>query len=158
MNLYYNFIYGGVKEVNEQSMTLTLNLWININWKDERLVPQENSSESKHLKWGKNQILKHIWKPTLQIKNLIDFQRIDVDTKAEEIYLQNQKGIVWVTMTYHAAIKTGCNMNFEKFPFDEQFCDFLVGTDSGTAEVLKTQGGIHKPRGQGQKIIKNDHK
>lgn len=84
-----------------------------------------------------------IWKPDLHIQNLIHFENIGISKKQHETFLQSIDNEADITQTYHGVISTSCQMDFLKFPFDEQSCDFVIGTDSGDENVLNYQTFIN---------------
>lgn len=51
LTITVTFVFGGVKDVDEKSLLMTLNLWMNLNWKDPRLVTKyKNDINNEHIK------------------------------------------------------------------------------------------------------------
>lgn len=129
-------VMEGIRDVDEKSMTITLTLWLNINWIDNKLIGnQTNDPGFEHIKFGKNGQFKKIWHPEIETQNLVDFKLITMEHQLE-FFLQNLEGQVEVLMTFHGTYTIGCPMDYSHFPFDTQRCEIIIGTDSFTSDLL----------------------
>ena len=140
--------FGGVRDLDETSQTMTIKVWLNLNWIDPKLVG--NQSQDLKMEHVGHEYHEHVWVPDLHIKDLIKFEEIFITSSGSEIFAQNQDGQAEITMTLQAIVTTSCTMEFGKFPFDKQICQFMIGTDSGNVQeltfdshIISNQGHAH---------------
>ena len=105
------------------------------------LIGNGSNTETEHLH-GMNSAEDPIWIPTFHYKNLIE--KISVGDEGAEVFLQTVNGVVEVSHTSHAIIKTSCHMDFQNFPFDSQKCEFAFGSDTASSTFLVFETYIHE--------------
>ena len=118
---------NNIREVNDKKMRITIDFYQELFWKDDRLTTMLLSNGSSVLN---NNLINHIWKPDLWIKNLFDFKLRGVlePTGGFTIKDETHNDIksTWIHYNMEAQATIYCNFNFLKYPMDTQFCEFII--------------------------------
>ena len=132
---FFEFFIFDIHEVNDQTQTVTLEMYSKIKWYDPRVVLDANSSE-----W-KDQVLqldgedyfpiplsqmKKFWFPHLEILGLKTYTPQRVKNMLTEAFKINRNGLLRHIDRVEVVIS--CKMDFEKYPFDSQSCVFQQGS------------------------------
>ena len=132
---FFEFFIFDIHEVNDQTQTVTLEMYSKIKWYDPRVVINANSSE-----W-KDQVLQldgddyfsiplsqmdKFWFPHLEILGLKSYTPQRVKNMLTEAFKINSNSLLRHIDRVEVVIS--CKMDFEKYPFDSQFCVFQQGS------------------------------
>ncbi|VDN55126.1 unnamed protein product [Dracunculus medinensis] len=112
---------------DERSQVLTLNVWVEQTWRDERISwdPQDYGNISK-LTVG----TQHLWIPDIVLyNNARDFSRGFVNT--------NVHVLQWAPPVKIYSI---CELDVTYFPFDDQFCSLEFGSCKLDVQILERHG------------------
>ena len=131
---------NGVRDVDDDKMTITMDLHIMLYWFDNRILTNFTTEEKieGRIPFGVDQI-KHMWKPDLYIYNTSTFKTLAaMDPLAGLSVLTNfywdeyGKGptINGTLIEYYieAEVTIYCNFNLYLFPMDEQECELKIGS------------------------------
>ncbi|XP_075256845.1 neuronal acetylcholine receptor subunit beta-3-like isoform X2 [Convolutriloba macropyga] len=103
--------------LHEKQQEMATKVWLDQYWTDEFLVWEpEDMNDITWMTFRSNEI----WVPDIAIDNSIKYEREDMDIKVES------GGQVWWSMP--AVIRTSCNIDTKKFPFDTQTCKITLGS------------------------------
>ena len=72
-----------------------------------------------------------IWNPNLVIKHRVDHH--DIEPEFISFSVINKQ----VTFLYDIIVKIACPMNFDRYPFDEQNCEFWMYNNLNTLDTMK---------------------
>ena len=131
---------NGLRDVDDDKMTITIDLHIMQYWVDNRILTNFSQDEilSGRIPFGVEQI-KHIWKPDLYIYNTSSFRTLStLDPLAGLAILKNfywkeegkRQTIHETLIEYYveAEVTIYCNFNLYLYPMDEQDCEFKIGS------------------------------
>ena len=128
---------NNIREVDDKRMRLTLDFYQELKWADNRIrtnLPVNGTSVLN------NNLIKHIWKPDLWIKNIFDFKlhsvieptagliimETEVCKNSEICNEQTTQRHTIVTYNLEAQTVIYCNFHFVNFPMDTQHCEFIM--------------------------------
>ena len=127
---------NNIREIDDRKMRLTLDFYQELKWIDNRILTKPTKNGVSVLN---NNLINHIWKPDLWIKNIFDFKLhgvleptaglgITQEDVCEVGSCQDQDGISNTVVTYNleAQATIYCNFRFLNFPMDTQYCDFVM--------------------------------
>ena len=119
-------------------------MYFRTQWYDPRIVINLNST-----KWKNSQVIKKkgiaisssspLWIPDLEIYGLNSFGTKKVFKDITYLMVQPDKNLV---ISLYSDISITCQMNFTKFPLDQQSCEFLVTSFSKTNDSLKCSSTV----------------
>ena len=127
-------VYG----VNDNDFTISFEVVVKFNWVDNRLW-SPNLQEKRDMESGdiNPDLLNHIWVPRFLIRNM---KEVEGDTSG--LFPSRQLNIivkdldVWLDMWIIIKPTITCNMRFNWYPFDEQFCNFEIQSIADDSEVV----------------------
>ena len=115
-----------IPNIDDNNFSVTFIAYLDIVWKDPRLIMTSDSANSSEEKWIPMRVdesfINELWLPDLLIKHLKDFRLQEVLSKLEGIWI-NQGSI---TYNIRTKITFLCPMAFDNFPLDTQICPFQV--------------------------------
>nr|XP_033954165.1 acetylcholine receptor subunit gamma-like [Pseudochaenichthys georgianus] len=114
--------------LNEKEETLTTNVWIQIQWKDYRLV--WNASDHHNITTIRVPC-NNVWLPDIVLENNID-GKFDVAYYAN-VLLYNYGGIFWLPP---AIYRSTCSIEITYFPFDYQNCTLAFRSQTYSANEV----------------------
>ncbi|VDK55078.1 unnamed protein product [Anisakis simplex] len=148
VNVYMGLTLTHIFNIDERSQVLTMNIWVEQNWNDERIRwnPLDFGNISK-LTVG----IRYVWTPDIVLyNNAHDFSRGFVDTNlhirsngdSDSYYLSckselqshllytfnNLKSFLAVQWAPPAKVYSICKLDVTFFPFDDQFCLLEFGS------------------------------
>lgn len=134
----YNFRFDilDVKQINDQTQTVTLMMYFRIKWLEPRIKINNSNAE-----WIQNlgglsyspQLLKHMWYPDLEIYGVENFRPKSILKDLAELNIYRDKFI-----QYNTRVDTSisCQMNFDHYPMDSHACPFQISSYRGTIETI----------------------
>uniref|UniRef100_A0A7E4W089 Neurotransmitter-gated ion-channel ligand-binding domain-containing protein n=1 Tax=Panagrellus redivivus TaxID=6233 RepID=A0A7E4W089_PANRE len=120
VNISLGLTLTHIFNINEKSQVLSLNVWVEQLWHDERIKwdPKDFGNVSK-LTVGVN----YVWTPDIVLyNNAQDFSRGFVDTN---LHIMSDGSMQWAPPVKIYSI---CRMKTDFFPFDDQFCFLEFGS------------------------------
>merc|ERR1712123_287411 len=118
VNITFGATLLAIERLDEASGSLTINLWLNLEWSDYYLRWDANE-------WGGvNDIrlrVKDIWVPDIELYNVLE-RDLQVDTLA----VVTSSGSITYIPPYR--MTSTCKIDTTWFPFDDQFCDLKFGS------------------------------
>ena len=131
------FEIDNIREVNDKEMRITVEFYLELVWKDNRIKTKLLVNETMVLN---NKMIESIWKPDLWIKNLHDFKIHNVLEPTSGLMIMNGKNCVVspctekgtkqntiITYNFEAQATIYCNFKFSNYPMDKQSCDLVMG-------------------------------
>ena len=135
-NYHFEFSILDVKAINDLAQTITIMMYLRMNWLEPRLEINESSKE-----WIQNntslsytpQLLKHLWYPDLEIYGVENFRPKSILKEMAELNIFRDKNI-----KYHTRVDTtiSCQMNFDNYPLDSHLCPFQISSYKDTEETV----------------------
>ena len=125
-----------IQEISHHEYAISGLLWVILTWNDPGLVANE-TQDSMESTPTKGNSLDLIWSPDLFVYHLLQFKEMNVKTK-DLVHFANINGQVYVSTGVRYLLTTSCDMEFSRFPFDIQNCQFefgLVQMNSNFVEV-----------------------
>ena len=125
-----------VRKVDDTNLQLKITIYQKYQWEDPRIRVNKT-----HPYWkGKNNEMRHsirlcghfveecLWTPTLQFLGTVEMsswnpQSTSTSNPRLQSYLNSDSTLVVSSM--HMKLTIACNMNFDKYPFDQQVSIFL---------------------------------
>ena len=121
-----------IPNVSDKDFSITLNAYFIVKWFDSRLIVEDvvkNASELQEpvsdLTALNLAILKTLWLPDVEIRNLKSFQTHLILSKLEGFWVDSQHNLMHALASRITFI---CPMSFNSFPMDVQVCVFQVGS------------------------------
>ena len=130
-----------ITEVDDKRQRISFIMYFSVEWYDPRIVIKLNSTIWKdsigNMKYRLELPLgTDVWIPDLDIDGLRSFNVKRIHTKMAVLTLTSRKNLKYAV---YADVSVTCNMNFTHFPFDEQFCEFLVTSYSRSNDAVKCE-------------------
>lgn len=137
--------FDDIVEVNDDDCTVTFDIDLAISWIEPRLkiIPDfstwhQNGNKMRTFVPSDN--LELLWVPDLDIPNIKKFEIRNVLKEQSEVEIMGNKRI-WYS--FRVQITLNCpNFDFGEYPFDTQFCKFLIGSYQWDSDHLLFQGNI----------------
>ena len=133
---------NGIRRVDDDRMTITIDLHILMYWFDNRIITNFTTEEvtEGRIPFGVNEI-KHMWKPDLYIYNLSKFKTLSaLDPVAGLAILTNYywdefgKGrtinVTLIEYYIESEVTIYCNFFLNLYPMDEQECELKIGSSN----------------------------
>ena len=140
-NYSYDLWLMEIAEVNDKEQRISFSIYFTTEWYEPRLIIKESSKEWTDDMGNKRESLvipfgTKLWLPDLEIFGLRTFETKEVykDKKMGYFKVKRDKTL---RIHYYSEISTTCKMNFTKFPFDQQTCNFLVTSYTNTDDKIK---------------------
>ena len=128
---------NNIREIDDRRMRLTLDFYQELKWIDNRILTRLPINGTSVLN---NNLINHIWKPDLWIKNIFDFKlhsvleptagliimEKEVDCTMENCTEGHPVKNTIITYNLEAQTTIYCNFHFLNFPMDTQRCDFVM--------------------------------
>ena len=142
-NYTFDLVILEISDVDDIRQRISFLMYFRMEWHDPRLHINLNSTEWK----TKNGDLKKylfiplatpVWYPDLEIFGLRKFGSEKILTESGD--LRVKPGEIFYISRY-ADVSITCMMDFSKFPFDRQTCDFLIGSYSKANDIVTCRGG-----------------
>ena len=138
--------FDDIIAVNDDDCTITFNLELEMSWIEPRLIIMSESSSWKQSSTDEwytflsKASLDSIWKPDLDIPNVRKFDiRGVLDRQGEIGLLENKR--IWYA--FPVQITLNCpHFEFSAYPFDAQYCEFLVGSYQWDIDKLLYKGNM----------------
>ena len=151
---------NNIREVNDKEMRLTLEIYQESLWIDNRI---KTSLLANGITVLNNNMINYLWKPDLWIKNLFDFKLHSVleptggliimekefcenedfslktvrkDFNVENCTRQGSNSNTLVMYNMEAQVELHCNFHFEHYPMDIQYCEFLMNTSYPYPDIV----------------------
>ena len=128
-----------IPKIDDHDFSVTLSVYINVFWKDPRLICNRTvfhdilKKENDNVTTSRNPtkiwtpvsalFIQKLWLPDLEIRNIEKFEAQSVLSKLEGIWI-NQYFWFWYQIS--ARITITCPMEFNSFPLDVQYCPLQV--------------------------------
>ena len=121
-----------VIEVNDHKNTITFSMILNIYWIESRIKLNLKSPAWMYNDTSEKALLLNskwvnvLWQPTLDMKNMKQFQPRQLVAKQQQLVLHGNK-----MLSYHWPVEATLNcplFEFKMYPFDKQVCEFHVGS------------------------------
>ncbi|XP_041363809.1 neuronal acetylcholine receptor subunit alpha-7-like [Gigantopelta aegis] len=128
--VYMKYFLSSINGYAESSQTLKTSGYLELVWQDEFLTWNASLyGGAYHIKPD----LKNIWRPSISVKNAVDFKEIFSPEYSVNVY--NTGMVVWYPGD---DIETYCSMDVTMFPFDTQTCriEFFISSDAAAAVDL----------------------
>ena len=138
-NIALGIDVNDIPKIDDHDFSMTLSVYINIFWKDPRLITNRTSfhdilkdeegnvtiSNSTKFIWTPVSALfiKKLWLPDLEIRNIKKFEAQSVLSKLEGMWIDQY---FWFWYQISARITITCPMEFNSFPLDVQYCPLQV--------------------------------
>ena len=126
----YIFFLDQIHAVKDKEGFLDLSLYLNINWRDDRLI-KDNCS-----KLFDKQYLNRIWVPDFFITTVKTIKSYNADYEDLNI-LAADNGRFWWTL--HLDVRLNCAFDFTWYPFDHQVCNFWLTSQTFVQGLRVTQ-------------------
>jgi len=120
-----------IPKVSDKDFAITLNAYFIVKWHDSRLIVQDlpnhiNTTDPQSDLSALNlAILKTLWLPDVEIRNLKSFETHLILSKLEGFWVDGDNNLLHAVASRITFI---CPMSFNSFPMDVQVCVFQVGS------------------------------
>ena len=114
-----------IQEISHHEYAISGLLWVILTWNDPGLVANE-TQDCMESTPTKGNSLDLIWSPDLFVYHLLKFKEMNVKTN-DLVHFGNINGQVYVSTAVRYLLTTSCDMEFARFPFDIQNCQFEFG-------------------------------
>ena len=106
-------------KVDEATETVTMNVWLNMEWTDELLKwdTQEYGKMMRNIRIKP----KDIWTPDIEVYNKVNMKLL-ADT---DVVVSSDGSCMWIPPY---VLTVSCKMDTTRFPFDEQTCTMKAGS------------------------------
>ena len=124
---------NNIREINDKKMTITLDYYQELKWTDNRIIASSSVAVLN------TNLIDHVWKPDLWIKNICNFKlhRVLEPTSGliiiSDDYCDSNnctgdhiKRNTTVMYNHEAQATIYCNFDFLYYPMDTQHCDFIM--------------------------------
>ena len=146
LNVSVIVVFDDIVEVSDDEYTVTFNGILALSWIDTRLQILHNSTSWEDIDEGdfysplNVKFLEHVWRPDLDIPNVKTFEIKKVlDTQRQFGMFRNKR----ISYDFPVQITLNCpNFEFSNYPFDTQFCDFLIGSYAWKTDRILYTGNI----------------
>ena len=128
-------IFWQVNDVNEKKQTITFIAYVGLGWQDDRLQVKQNLSSSMAVI---TLLLEDLWVPEIIFPTSIQIKRVG-GLKGESLRSLSYsyyEGGLWFSYSDALVITSQCQMNFETFPFDHQYCQWSLNSQLLTSDEL----------------------
>jgi len=135
--IYISIDIDEVLRINDKDYSITFATYFNVEWYEHRLKVAKELEEKNNLskEAGEDAILvpmnlefvKDLWLPNIFIYNIKSYKVIDVLSKLAGLWIDADTKVLYSQSTHISFI---CPMSFDKFPLDQQRCQFRVGSYS----------------------------
>ena len=140
---HFKFDILDVKQINDQTQTVTLMMYLRMKWLEPRIEINKSNEE-----WIQNwtglsyspQILKHLWYPDLEIYGVENFRPKSILKDLAELNIYKDR-----FMQYNTRVDTtiSCPMNFDHYPMDSHLCPFQISSYRGTIETISCSSNYY---------------
>lgn len=129
LELFINMNINAISSISETKMEFSMTLYLRQLWRDERLVYDK---EMKNITLNHRQF-DRLWTPDVFVRNLKAgvFHQITVPNRL--IRLSPDGTILY---SQRLTLTLACDMNFDKFPMDNQSCNIELGSYAYTTEDI----------------------
>lgn len=138
VNLDVSIIIRQIVAIDEKGKTITTNVQFSIEWKDARLIwnpANYNNTNNILIKTRK------LWLPDLRIMNSLEPDR-SLAIPSNNQAILNSAGSVNLIVSA-PLLKTNCDINIMKFPYDEHKCDIrLVSSMKSSNDIQINQAKV----------------
>ena len=153
---------NNIREVNDKDMRITLEIYQESLWIDNRIRTSLSPNEVAVLN---NNLIKLLWKPDLWIKNLFRFKLHAILEPTGGLVIMNKefcenegftlravrekssrikncsdqvvtKPNTLVMYNMEAQVELHCNFHFENFPMDTQYCEFSMNSSYPYPDIV----------------------
>ena len=128
-----------IPKVSDKDFSVTLNAYFIVKWRDTRVIVSDNLNQTLHqdnsqpLTALNLAILKDLWMPDVEIRNLQSFKTHTILSKLEGFWVDNEQNLMHALASRITFI---CPMRFNSFPMDVQVCTFQVGSFNYAVDKL----------------------
>jgi hypothetical protein len=140
LTYHYEFLIFDIQEVNDLKQTVHLNMYFILIWSDFRININQtwyHLRTTEHVGGGFAPIslrnLDNFWIPDVEIYRLNKYQSQSVLKPSASLRINKEGVLKYISQV---SVTTNCDMDFSKFPFDSQRCNFRVGSFSSHAKVV----------------------
>ena len=126
-----------IQEISHHEYAISGLLWVILTWNDPGLVANE-TQDSMESTPTKGNSLDLIWSPDLFVYHLLQFKEMNVKTN-DLVHFANINGQVYVSTAVRYLLTTSCDMEFARFPFDIQNCQFEFGLVQMNSNYVQIQ-------------------
>ena len=133
---------NGIRKVDDDEMTITIDLHIMLYWKDDRILTNftEDQKKEGRIPFGVSQV-EHIWTPDLYVYNTSNFKVLSaLNPLAGLAVLTNfywdeyGKGPTlngtYIEYYVESEVTIYCNFQLHLYPMDEQECELKIGSSN----------------------------
>ena len=115
-----------MQDISHHEYAISGLLWVFLTWNDPGLIANL-TQDSRELTPIKENSLDFIWSPDLFVYNLIKFTEMNSVKTKMLVHFANVDGRVIISTAVRYLLSSSCDMEFSKFPFDIQNCQFEFG-------------------------------
>ena len=138
-NYSYEFLIHEVAGVSDKRQQISFLMYFRVQWYEPRIQINLSSTEWLNANGGVKEYLfipftTSVWLPDLEIYNLRNFGSKKIITESHNLRINPNK---MVMISTYADVSVTCQMDFSRFPFDHQNCDFLITSFSKTNDTVK---------------------
>ena len=118
MRVSVQCLLSDILNFEESANTLTWNALFSVQWKDELLTWNKSQYNVSSIKVP----LGRIWLPELVIMNSVE-EKKPINSAIASVMVDNDGTVQWVPS---GKLKTMCELDIVKFPFDRQVCELIL--------------------------------
>ncbi|XP_031567630.1 glycine receptor subunit alpha-1-like [Actinia tenebrosa] len=125
---------------DEQKMEFSMDMFFRQRWTERRLCYQARPGKGPNQRLVINPVLvSNVWRPDIFFKNSKIARFHDVPN-SNVMYAISPNGDVLLSVRITTTL--GCQMDFRRFPFDVQHCDFQIGSYGNTEDdvIIRWRG------------------
>ena len=139
---YLNYKVFDLREVNDKEQTISMDLNVKMKWYEPRI--EINFTQAKAIMQITNidnedhitmplKYFKKFWIPDSEIYHIKKFETISILTPTASFRVNKEKRLRYVA---RANVVLSCKMDFERYPFDSQKCEFRHGSFYNPMEIV----------------------
>ena len=137
---HFEFVTSDIQEVNDLKQTVQLEMYFIVYWLDQRIninktwyeMFEREKTEGGFLAISLNH-LEYFWTPDVEVYGVNKFESQNILKPMASLKI-NKEGMFRYSTRVNIII--ACRMDFMKYPFDTQKCNFRVGSYTNHAKVV----------------------
>ena len=150
-----SLVIKNIRATNDKEMTITADIIFSLYWVDNRLKTRfSNKEKTQGRAVLEYENVKEIWLPDIYIYNLSEFNFLEVESKLgglsllsnfywEQFNPNTSLDDTWIEYWFEAKVSIYCNFYYYRYPLDEQFCQFRMGSSNfGKNIIYKKMEGL----------------
>ena len=136
----FKFHIFEVQEVDDLKRTVRMSMYFTIRWLEPRINVNESAKDWNDTKYGLSNTvdiapedLKHFWNPDLEIYGMELFHLQSILKEMSSLTIKKTRTIEYMA---RVDIEISCQMQFDKYPLDEQQCPFRIGSSYSAEDTV----------------------